>query len=171
MAQMAQVDTDRNTNNRSVKKSRNWCFTLNNYDQKDIDTLTQSSCKYIFQEEKGAEGTPHLQGLLCFDNAVSFNSIKKIIPRAHIEPCKNKNASINYCSKGETRCGKVYSNVDKWLSEGGNSAKEKHPYEMDEKEYYDWKMENLPEEFKIFEAWKNWNSARVASLRMRTTPK
>lgn len=115
MAQMAQVGTVRNTRLGTVKKSRNWCFTLNNYTLDDIGTLTQSSYQYIFQEEKGENGTAHLQGLLCSNNAVSFNSIKKLIPRAHIEACKNKNASINYCKKGESRCGKIYTNVESWM--------------------------------------------------------
>lgn len=134
MAQVAQVNTDRNTNKRSVNKCRNWCFTLNNYTPEDIDTLTQSKFQYIFQEEKGENGTAHLQGLLCSNNAVSFNSIKKLIPKAHIEACKNKNASINYCKKGETRCGMVYTNVESWTN-GNGYVRQKYPWEMDEKEW------------------------------------
>jgi len=108
----------RNTNKR-VCKSRNWQFTLNNYTQKDIGTLTQGNFQYIFQEEKGQSGTPHLQGMLSSNNAVSFNTIKKLIPTAHIEVARNKLALINYCQKGETRCGQIYCNVPSWLGNIG----------------------------------------------------
>lgn len=143
---MAQVGTDRNTSNRSVNKSRNWCFTLNNYDSKDIDTLTQCKFQYIFQEEKGEEGTPHLQGLLCSNNAISFNSIKKLLPRAHIEKCKNKNASINYCKKGESRFGKIYTNVSLWMDDDCKDTNHKLP--LPGKEWNDWVEEKLQLELK-----------------------
>lgn len=100
----------------SCSRNRNYCFTLNNYIAEDIDTITQAfsdkKAKYIFQEETGKEGTPHLQGSVFFENAMSFNKIKKILPKAHIEICKNKMASINYCQKGETRTGEIYTNMD-----------------------------------------------------------
>ncbi|AXH75409.1 MAG: putative viral replication protein [Cressdnaviricota sp.] len=116
MAQMEQTDTGRNTKLASGNKARNWCFTLNNYTQEDIDTLTQAfsqkKCKYVFQEEVGENKTEHLQGLVCFPNAVSFNTIKKIIPKGHIEQCKNKIASVQYCTKEETREGEIYTNMD-----------------------------------------------------------
>ncbi len=97
------------------KKGRNWCFTLNNYSESEILSLTQdekNEYEYIFQEEVGENGTPHLQGLICFKNARSFESVKKLVsPRCHLEYCRNKNASIKYCSKEDTRKGKIYSNM------------------------------------------------------------
>lgn len=101
-----------NTNiKRSGGKCRNWCFTLNNYTVEDIKVICGFDCKYVFQEEIGDLGTKHLQGLLMFKSPRSFNSIKKLIPRAHWEPTKSKNASIRYCSKAETRAGEIYSNL------------------------------------------------------------
>lgn len=116
MAQVAQVDTDRNTIKDSVCRrfrSRCWCFTLNNYTEDDIKNLKSNDYEFIFQEETGKTGTKHLQGLLCFKNAMSLSSLKKVNERCHWEVCKNKHASINYCSKGETRTGKIFSNMDK----------------------------------------------------------
>lgn len=45
-------------------KVRNWCFTLNNPELAiDIDKLLSADTKYItFQQEKGENGTLHLQG-------------------------------------------------------------------------------------------------------------
>lgn len=95
----------------SAAKARNWTFTLNNYTRVHIDNLLTLDCLYVFQEETGEKGTPHLQGLLVFKNAVSFNSVKRLIPTAHIEKCKNKNASIRYCSKEDSRTGGIYTNM------------------------------------------------------------
>ena len=91
---------------------RNWFLTINNYTQEDIDIIISINCNYVFQEEQGESGTKHLQCVLMFKNARTFTSIKKLLPRAHIEICKNVNDSIRYCCKSETRIGEIYSNID-----------------------------------------------------------
>ena len=114
MAQVAQKNLGRNTGSKSQKnrvRVRNWVFTLNNYTEEEIKSLAQQNC-YLFQEETGENGTPHLQGMLCFPNPMSLSSMKRINGRAHWEPCKNKIASIQYCSKESTRSGKIYCNFD-----------------------------------------------------------
>lgn len=95
---------------------RNWVFTFNNYTQKDIEiTLIvlnekYSECSYVFQEEIGEQGTPHLQGLVCFKNATTLNALKKKLdPKIHWEVCRSVSKSIGYCTKRETRSGKIYS--------------------------------------------------------------
>lgn len=81
-------------------RSRSFVFTLNNYDKADELNVQLIKCKYlVYGREVGESGTPHLQGLLYFDNAMSFNSIKKKIPRAHIEVTSSVQASITYCKK------------------------------------------------------------------------
>lgn len=84
-------NTNSSSSSSKVKK-RNYCFTLNNYEAKDIENLTKNfaDAKYIFQEETGESGTRHLQGYVEFKNDRSFDAIKKLIPRAHIEPAKKK---------------------------------------------------------------------------------
>lgn len=88
-------------------KARTWCFTWNNYCQADIDYLKKFE-GFHFGEEVGTKGTPHLQGVLKFKNPISFSSIKKKLPACHIEPCRNYQASLKYCSKD----GKTHSNLD-----------------------------------------------------------
>jgi len=91
-------------------KSRAWCLTINNYVEEDVFLLQQCD-QFVFQEETGTEGTVHLQCVVKFKNPRSFKSMKKQFPRAHVEKCKNWSASIAYCSKLDTRTGKLWSNV------------------------------------------------------------
>lgn len=107
---MTHVDTGPDGNTKIIR-SRAWCFTLNNYDVKDIDTLINSfdnSSKYIFQEEKGESGTPHLQGFIYYNNARTFESMKKIHDKVHWERCRNIEASEKYCQKSETNNGQKW---------------------------------------------------------------
>ncbi len=92
------------------KRHRSYCFTWNNYTVENIAHLTQSFMdigvkKYIFQEEIGEEGTPHLQGVVCFRNGVWFNSLKRIDKCIHWEVTRPGGlpGSIKYCSKLDTR--------------------------------------------------------------------
>lgn len=119
MAQVTQSDTGRNTIRDSSSariRSRCWCFTLNNYMESEIKNITEGEYEYIFQEETGKNGTPHLQGLICFKNAMALSALKKLNGRAHWEVCKNKIASINYCQKGDTRSGKIFTNMKKFVN-------------------------------------------------------
>jgi len=128
MAQVAQVGTGRNTDHNSpVKrsKSRNWCFTLNNYMEAEIKNICKDDYQYIFQEETGTSGTPHLQGLIMLKTPQALSFMKKINSRAHWEICKNKFASINYCQKGETRSGMLYKNIDVVDLFGSNGTAQK----------------------------------------------
>ncbi len=95
------------------QRGRSWCFTWNNYTAENIAQLTLTFCilgnnKYVFQEEVGKNNTKHLQGVVTFKNAISFRSLKKISEKIHWEKCNNLKASIRYCSKEETRAGKIY---------------------------------------------------------------
>lgn len=89
-----------------------WCFTLNNYAQSQIDHLEQvfrHECKwYVFQEETGAEGTPHLQGTLCLKDRQRLSSLKKLDPTIHWEATKSVKASLAYCTKVESRTGRQW---------------------------------------------------------------
>jgi hypothetical protein len=98
-------------NTKQISPSKHWCFTLNNYNQSHIDMFLNVSSsivpKFIFQEEKGENGTPHLQGYLCFAKKSRPLSVfdSKLI---HWEPCRNVKKSIAYCKKGDTRNGKCF---------------------------------------------------------------
>lgn len=98
------------TPTRNTKK-RSWCFTWNNYTDDDIKYLVGILSKngnYLFGEEIGNSGTPHLQGVFRFNSPRSFDSIKKLLKNNHFEPCKNWNASLNYCSKD----GETFTNIE-----------------------------------------------------------
>lgn len=80
---------------------RNFVFTINNWNDSDIDNLKKLKHSYlIYGREIGANGTAHLQGYCELLNQTRFNTIKEIIPNAHIENRKGtaKQAS-DYCKK------------------------------------------------------------------------
>lgn len=119
-------------NTSSISPSKNWCFTLNNYSNDDILEFTCSNLsvvsKYVFQEEKGENGTPHLQGYLQFTNKKRPFSVFKN-KRIHWEKTRSVEHSIAYCSKIETRVGKIYTRgIDM-------------PYEIHLKKFYNWELE------------------------------
>lgn len=103
-----------NTNtlpSKQISPSIHWCFTLNNYTEDDIKEFKfHSSIKnYVFQEETGKNGTPHLQGYIRFKKKTRPKNLFNI--RTHWEKCRNVKASIEYCQKKETRTGEVFSNI------------------------------------------------------------
>jgi len=81
---------------------KNWCFTINNYTDNDINLLKEIDCKYIIC---GAEicpttGTPHIQGYVNFPTDKSMKQLSKMIPRGRLEKCiGNAQHNITYCSK------------------------------------------------------------------------
>lgn len=90
-----------------------WCFTVNNYNFEQIEQIERifsfESDWYIFQEETGELGTPHLQGIIKFNKRKRFSEVKKIITEAHWEPTRSVSKSIAYCSKEETRTGQQFT--------------------------------------------------------------
>lgn len=106
------VDTVEHGAGNTKIRSRGWCFTLNNHTKDDITHLTHIfkafKCRYVFQEETGENGTPHLQGMFYFENARSFGSVKALHSKMHLEKMRDLKSSIAYCSKVETRTGSVF---------------------------------------------------------------
>lgn len=82
-------------------RSRGWSFTINNDTFNDLDNLLELTFDYlIIGFEVGEKGTSHIQGYIFYENAISFKSIKKKIPRAHIEKSKGTpQDNYDYCSK------------------------------------------------------------------------
>lgn len=86
-------------------KRRDWCFTIWDYTDDDIQRLLACECVYIiFGKEKGENNNPrlHLQGYIMFKNPVKMNFIKETLGRwdAHLEPRKGTlKAAIEYCKK------------------------------------------------------------------------
>lgn len=95
-------------------KFRNWCFTLNNPGPDDAKILMDffQGSKYRFQEEVGAEGTPHFQGHVSFPSARYFSALQKVNPRIHWEKTKNVFAAEKYVNKSQTATGKYWSSEE-----------------------------------------------------------
>lgn len=107
-------------------RRRKWVFTLNNYTLEDIEQLNGVfkifTKRFLFQEETGENGTPHLQGCFNLNKSKYLSWLKNNIhEKAHFEPMNNEEASYDYCSKEETRTGRIYGNhktiqlYDYWL--------------------------------------------------------
>jgi len=85
-----------------AQPARGWCFTINNYEQADVDGVMGADCDYVICGiEKGKDKeTPHLQGYMYYKKPKSFSTIKKLLGRAHIEKAKGTGAeNREYCTK------------------------------------------------------------------------
>lgn len=91
-----------------------WAFTLNNYTFDDIkmfkDIDSSKVPRLVFQEERGEEGTKHLQGALMFKSkGRPFTLLSH--RRTHWEK-KIQTSTVpqlfNYACKSDTRCGVMY---------------------------------------------------------------
>lgn len=92
------------TNHKTIR-SRKWCITLNNYTETEykflLDTINTRNYSYIIGREIGKQNKiPHLQIYIETKNPTSFNTIKNINNRLHIEKARgNRKQNIIYCSK------------------------------------------------------------------------
>lgn len=82
---------------------KNWVFT--SY----ILTLglDLTTCVYLQYQEEICPTSQrhHLQGVVCFGSRKRFTAVQKLLPGAHLEPCRNLLKSIEYCSKEDTKVG------------------------------------------------------------------
>lgn len=85
-------------------KGRNWCFTLNNYTDEEVEGIESWECKGVaFGKEVGESGTPHLQGFVHFENEVTLKACRALSSRAHWERMRGSLAQNEaYCSKQDT---------------------------------------------------------------------
>lgn len=116
------------------ERSRAWMLTINNHTEDDLMALDKEKVlldDWAWQEEKGKEGTTHLQIAIKYPNAISFSSVKNKFPRAHIEKSKNWVASKKYCTKDDTATGMIKDRKNRLMI--------KDPLEG--KELYDWQKE------------------------------
>jgi len=145
--------------------AKHWFFTLNNYSETDIDKISSivpEICdSWIFQEETGENGTPHLQGYICFkkkDRPFNKFDNKKI----HWEKCKSPKDAIKYCSKEETRTGSIYKS---------NNIKLEKPLKIIKKEQlYKWQKDIVsiisdePDDRTIFWYWERKGGVGKSAL-------
>jgi len=99
-------------------EAKAWCFTWNNPTHRNLfpDGLPDKVQYLVYQLERGAEGTEHLQGYIYFKEKIRFNPLKamefktpdgaSVFPfrAAHLEVAKGKpEHNKAYCTKPETR--------------------------------------------------------------------
>lgn len=86
-------------------KKNAYCFTVNNPTPEDEEKLKKlekdSRVRYfVIGHETGEEGTPHYQGYIYFKSRVVFDTVKKLLPRAHIEESRGSvDEASDYCKK------------------------------------------------------------------------
>lgn len=95
-------------------RSRGWLLT-NNY--KESEPLENNELLNLiknipgivytaFQLEQGEQGTKHHQIFIYFKHAKTFETIKKLFPKAHIDPIKGTpQQASDYCTKEDSRIG------------------------------------------------------------------
>lgn len=91
-----------------MSRSRNYCFTLNNPTPQHVQSLQDIAAEVryiIFQKERGANGTLHIQGYLQFAVPRTLKGCKRFLPHGtHIEVARGSpEQNISYCSKLDTR--------------------------------------------------------------------
>lgn len=93
--------------------AKHWCFTYFHYGiPSDFETLIKPHSKvYIFQEELSTSGSMHLQGYIEFNNKIRAIEKYKHL-NIHWEVCRSPKHSIQYCQKNDTRCGKLFTNIE-----------------------------------------------------------
>lgn len=98
-----------------MQRSRNYCFTINNWNQTELNVLleigkTLKGIKYLtWGEEISESGTNHLQGFVSFKNGKTLNALKKVPPfeRAHLEIKRGTFLqAAEYCWKDNTNVEK-----------------------------------------------------------------
>lgn len=67
-------------------KSKTWVFTINNYNDADIELMkawAEEVGRITASKEVGESGTPHIQGAVTFKNTKTLTAVKKLHTRAH----------------------------------------------------------------------------------------
>lgn len=94
---------------KSVPEAKHWAgCTLNNYREEDkasfVANIRPLATYYVYGEEVGENGTPHLQFMVSFVTKKRLTACKKLLPTAHWEIKATgstfKQAS-DYCKKGD----------------------------------------------------------------------
>ena len=97
-------------------QARNWLFTENNPENPPV---FGEGVRYVYQKERGEEGTVHYQGYCEFRENVRLSGLKKIISKAHWEVRKgSQQQAYDYCTKSETRIEEPVSNFTPAVRQG-----------------------------------------------------
>lgn len=97
-------------NTKTRDRSRAWCLTINNFTEEDVSLVKKTFDKWVIGREHELpvieddkirlNVTPHLQIFGKSNNQISFSTLKKIFPRAHIEKARGStDSNFKYCTK------------------------------------------------------------------------
>lgn len=130
----------------SNQRKRDWCFTINDYDDDDIMKLRDISVDTTYmvwgKETAPTTGTRHLQGYVYFTNAKTFSAVKKLMPKgAHLEAAKGSaEQNKEYCEKeGDSE---EYGTMPKKHGDGG-AAKNKERWDAARKHARDGNFDEI----------------------------
>lgn len=82
--------------------AKHWCFTINNPTtaESNGDWLGPIYSYAILANETGADGTPHVQGYICFNSKKTLGACKILCIRAHWEVMRGTpQQASDYCKK------------------------------------------------------------------------
>lgn len=80
---------------------RIWCFTFNNYTEKDFEAycklVSDGKLRWIaFAREVASSGTPHLQGIAGFNGPTRKNAVRTILYGSHVAPAYDVKRYLEY---------------------------------------------------------------------------
>ncbi|AWW06123.1 MAG: helicase [Cressdnaviricota sp.] len=130
-----------------TSRGRAFCFTLNNYDDEDIERLDRLECQYLVYgyEEAPSTGTPHLQGYIYWANAKTFKVVARMF-KWHIELAGGTpDQNFDYASKE----GEYYERGVKPLAKEANGQAEKERWDLARAAAKEGKFEDIPSEMYI----------------------
>lgn len=85
-----------------MSRSRNFCFTWNNWDAAAEGILQALPFRYLVygRELAPTTGTPHLQGYVSFPNARTLPSLRNLLPGCHVRIARGTaGENRTYCTK------------------------------------------------------------------------
>lgn len=138
-------------------KFRAWSITINNpnkSDQYHLKILAEAGFQIFGQMEKGKNGTPHWQGAVRHASQKTFSTMKKLLPRAHIEPCKNWKQLKKYVTKPDTAMG---ISMDEFIH---NPNVGKSLEEVNQDKYWRIRVGNHLKSCEKFGCWETENNKR-----------
>lgn len=86
------------------KRFRSFAFTGNNMDteaRRDLEGVLKAAgaIHIVMGMEKGASGTPHIQGNVYWGNAKTFKAARTILKGCHVSATRMIEKSVEYCKK------------------------------------------------------------------------
>lgn len=152
-----------------MQRTRNFCWTLNNYTVDDIIYLDTLECRYIQYgyEKAPTTGTPHLQGFTVFENPRTLKAAIKVFPAGtHVEMCRGTaEQNMKYTKKDGDN---VYERGDRPMSQAEKGLKGEEYWRDIEIKLKEFRDDELPPSFTIG---NERSFERLKYKRFRDTPK